>query len=116
MWQVLTHASYFEGWLPAKAGTAVLDVRSGGSWHATVVSSAGEDVALTGRYDEVAEPERLVMTVPGGAVTAITLAARSAGTTEIVYAFDVDEAMHAAVEESVDDVLARVSEVLAEVG
>ena len=116
VWQVLTHADCFEGWLPAKSGTAVLDVRSGGSWQATVVSSAGEEIALTGRYDEVSEPERLVMTVPGGAVTAITLAARSAGTTEIVYAFDVDGAMHAAVEEGVDDVLARVSEVLAEVG
>ena len=52
----------------------------------------------------------------GGAVTAITLAARSAGTTDIAYAFDVDESVHAAVEEGVDDVLARVSEVLAEVG
>lgn len=116
VWQVLTDADYFEGWLPAKSGTAVLDVRSGGSWQATVVSSAGEEIALTGHYDEVSEPDRLVMTVPGGAVTAITLAAPSADTTEIVYAFDVDEAMHAAVEESVDDVLARVSKVLAEVG
>jgi len=113
--QVLTPAGHFEGRLPAKSGTAVLDVRSGGSWQATVVSSAGKEIALTGRYDEVSEPDRLVMTVPGGAVTAITLAARPAGTTEIVYAFDVEEAMHAAVEESVDDVLARVSKVLAEV-
>ena len=116
VWQVLTHADCFEGWLPAKSGTAVLDMRSGGSWQATVVSSAGEEIALTGRYDEVSEPDRLVMTVPGGAVTAITLAAPSASTTDIVYAFDVEEAMHAAVEESVDDVLARVSEVLAGVG
>jgi uncharacterized protein YndB with AHSA1/START domain len=116
VWQVLTRADYFERWLPAKSGTAVLDVRSGGSWQATVVSSAGEAIALTGRYDEVSEPDRLVMTIPGGAVTAITLAAPSAGTTEIGYAFDVDEAMYAAVEESVDDVLGRVSKVLGEVG
>src|SRR5258708_15207178 len=115
VWQVFTQPGHFEGWLPAKSGTAVLDVRSGGSWQATVVSSAGEEIALAGRYDEVSVPERLVMTVPGGAVTAITLACRSAGSTEISYAFDVDEAMHAAVEESVDDVLARVSKVLAEV-
>jgi uncharacterized protein YndB with AHSA1/START domain len=116
VWQVLTQAEYFEGWLPAKSGTAVLDVRTGGSWQATVVSSAGEEVALTGRHDEVVEPGRLVMTVPGDAVTAITLAASSADTTEIVYAFDVDESMHAAVEASVDDVLARVSTVLSDAG
>jgi hypothetical protein len=30
-----------------------------------VVSSEGEEIALTGRYDEVAEPGRLVMTIPG---------------------------------------------------
>jgi uncharacterized protein YndB with AHSA1/START domain len=111
-WQVLTHAEYFEQWLPAKSGTAVLDVRSGGSWQATVVSPDGQDIALTGRYDEVSEPDRLVMTVPGDAVTAITLAATSTGTTEIVYAFDVDKAMHPVVEGGVDDVLARVSKVL----
>ena len=31
VWQVLTQPSHFEGWLPAKPGTAVLDVRTGGS-------------------------------------------------------------------------------------
>src|ERR1700730_3715339 len=29
VWQVLTQPSHFEGWLPAKPGTAVLDVRTG---------------------------------------------------------------------------------------
>jgi len=113
VWQALTQADDFEGWLPAKPGTAVLDVRSGGSWQATVTSSTGEEIALTGRYDEVSEPDRLVMTVPGDAVTEVTLIAASAGTTEIGYAFEVDESMHAAVEASVDEVLARVSNVLA---
>ena len=91
VWQVLTQPSHFEGWLPAKPGTAVLDVRTGGSWQATVTSSSGDEIALTGRYDEVSEPDRLVMTVPGDAVTAITLTAAPDGTTQIVYAFDVDE-------------------------
>ena len=113
VWQVLTQPSHFEGWLPAKPGTAVLDVRTGGSWQATVTSSEGEEIALTGRYDEVSEPGRLVMTVPGDVVTAITLAPAPDGTTQIAYAFDVDEAMHAVVTESVDDVLSRVSKVLA---
>lgn len=113
VWQVLTQPSTFEGWLPAKPGTAVLDVRTGGSWQATVVSSAGDEIALTGRYDEVSEPDRLVMTVPGDAVTAITLTPAPDDTTQIAYAFDVDESMHPMVTESVDTILGRVSVVLA---
>ena len=62
VWQVLTQPSPFEV-LPAKSGTAVLDVRTGGSWRATVVSADGDEIALTGRYDEVSEPERLVMSL-----------------------------------------------------
>ncbi len=115
VWQVLTQPSHFEGWLPAKPGTAVLDVRTGGSWQATVISSQGEEIALTGRYDEVSEPDRLVMTVPGDAVTAITLTPASDDTTQIAYTFDVDESMHTMVEKSVDEVLGRVSTVLVEV-
>jgi uncharacterized protein YndB with AHSA1/START domain len=113
VWQVLTQPSHFEGWLPAKPETAVLDVRTGGSWQAVVISSAGEEIALTGRYDEVSKPDRLVMTVPGDVVTAITLTPAPDGTTKIAYTFDVDESMHAMVTESVDDVLGRVSKVLA---
>jgi uncharacterized protein YndB with AHSA1/START domain len=113
VWQVLTQPSYFEGWLPAKPGTAVLDVRTGGSWQATVISSDGEEIALTGRYDEVSKPDRLVMTVPGDVVTAIMLTSAPNDTTQIAYTFDVDESMHAMVTESVDDVLGRVSKVLA---
>jgi uncharacterized protein YndB with AHSA1/START domain len=113
VWQVLTQPRHFEGWLPAKPGTAVLDVRTGGSWQAVVTSPGGDEIALTGRYDEVSEPGRLVMTVPGDAVTAITLTAAPDGTTQIAYAFDADESMHAMVTQSVDDVLGRVSAVLA---
>jgi len=113
VWQVLTQPSHFEGWLPAKSGTAALDVRTGGSWQATVISADGEEIALTGRYDEVSEPGRLVMTVPGDVVTAIMLTSAPDGTTQIAYTFDVDESMHAMVTESVDDVLSRVSKVLA---
>jgi len=113
VWQVLTQPSHFEGWLPAKPGTAALDVRAGGSWQATVISADGEEIALTGRYDEVSEPDRLVMTVPGDVVTAIMLTSAPNGTTQIAYTFDVDESMHAMVTESVDEVLSRVSKVLA---
>jgi uncharacterized protein YndB with AHSA1/START domain len=113
VWQVLTQPSHFEGWLPAKSGTAVLDVRTGGSWRATVISSAGDEIALTGRYDEVSEPDRLVMTVPGDAVAAIALSSAADGTTQIAYSFDVDESMQAMVTAGVDEVLGRVSAVLA---
>ena len=116
IWQVLTEPSHFECWLPAKPGTAVLDVRTGGSWRATVISSEGEEIALTGRYDDVSEPGRLVMTVPGDVVTAITLTSAPNDTTQIAYTFDVDESMHDMVMESVDDVLGRVSTVLTGIG
>jgi uncharacterized protein YndB with AHSA1/START domain len=88
-------------------------MRAGGAWQATVISSSGDEIALTGRYDEVSEPDRLVMTVPGDVVTAITLTSVTNDTTKIAYAFDVDESMHAMVTESVDDVLGRGSMVLA---
>ena len=113
VWQVLTQPGCFEGWLPAKPGTAVLDVRTGGSWQATVISSDGDEIALTGRYDEVSEPGRLVMTVPGDVVTAITLTSVPDDSTQIAYAFDIDESMRSMVTESVDEVLGRVSTVLA---
>jgi uncharacterized protein YndB with AHSA1/START domain len=115
VWQVLTQSSHFEGWLPAKPGTAVLDVRTGGSWQATVISSAGEEIALTGRYDEVSEPDHLVMTVPGDVVTEIALTPAPDGSTQIAYTFDVDESMHSMITQSVDDVLGRVAKVLAEI-
>jgi uncharacterized protein YndB with AHSA1/START domain len=115
VWQVLTQPTHFEGWLPAKPGTAVLDVRTGGSWQATVISSEGEEIALTGRYDEVSEPDHLVMTVPGDVVTEIALTSAPDDSTQIAYTFDVDETMHSMITEGVDDVLGRVSKVLAEI-
>jgi hypothetical protein len=53
------------------------------------------------------------MTVPGDVVTAITLTSTPDDTTQITYAFDVDESMHTMITESVDEVLGRVSTVLA---
>jgi len=91
----------------------VLDVRTGGSWQATVISSEGQEIALTGRYDQVSEPGRLVVTVPGDVVTAITLTSVPDDSTRIAYTFDVEESMHAVVTQTVDEVLGRVSAVLA---
>ena len=114
VWQALTQPRCFEGWLPAKAGTAVLDVRSGGSWQAIVISDDDREIALTGRYDDVSEPERLVMTVPGDALAAITLTPSAADRTQITYVFDIDESMHEMVTAGVDAVLSRISTVLGE--
>jgi uncharacterized protein YndB with AHSA1/START domain len=116
VWQALTQPGCFENWLPAKPGTAVLDVQTGGTWAATVVSGGGQEIPLTGRYHEVREPDRMVMTLPGGTVTAITLTPASTGSTEIAYSFDIDESMQAAISDGVDDVLRRVSAVLARIG
>lgn len=113
VWHVLTQPRHFEGWLPAEPGTAQLDVRTGGSWRATVASPDGQKIDLTGRYDDVSEPDRLVMTVPGDVVTAISLQAAADGTTHITYGFDIDESMHGMVEQSVDEILGRISKVLA---
>src|SRR5260370_31819988 len=85
VWEVLTQPGHFEGWLPAKAGTAVLDVRTGGSWQATVISPSGDEIALTGRYDEVSEPGRLVITVPAAAVPPIPLPSAPDHTTTVAY-------------------------------
>ena len=115
VWQALTQPIHFEGWLPAKSGTAVLDVRTGGSWQATVISSEGQEISLTGRYDEVSEPDHLVMTVPGDVVTEIALTSAPDDSTQIAYTFDVDESMHSMITASVDEVLGRVSRVLAEI-
>ncbi len=53
------------------------------------------------------------MTVPGDVVTEIALTSAPGDSTQIAYTFDVDESMHTMVTESVDDVLGRVSAVLA---
>lgn len=116
VWQALTQPDCFEHWLPAKPGTAVLDVRTGGTWEATVVSGGGAELPLTGGYHEIREPDRMVMTLPGGMVAAITLTPASTGTTDIAYSFDIDESMQAAISDGVDDVLQRVSVVLARIG
>jgi hypothetical protein len=61
----------------------------------------------------VSEPDRLVMTVPVMWSPRSRGTSAPDGTTQIAYTFDVDESMHAMVTESVDEVLSRVSTVLA---
>src|SRR5436309_3442709 len=66
VWRVHTVSPYFEQWFGAVPGSAVLDVRSGGSWTAEVLAGSGESFTLSGRYVEVEAPSRLVVRVPNG--------------------------------------------------
>src|SRR5258708_17767282 len=63
VWQVLTQPSHFEGWLPAKSGTAVLDVRTGGSSPAAPISPHGGEVGLTRPYAARPAPDPPCVTV-----------------------------------------------------
>src|SRR5258707_2725526 len=63
VWQVLTQAGHFEGWLPAKSGTAVLDVRTGGRLGAAAIFSPGGGNGLGRRLHQGAEPDRPAATV-----------------------------------------------------
>ncbi len=109
LWARLTEPRHFEARLPAVPGSARLDVRTGGSWRATVTSAQGHEIGLTGRYDEVVDGSRIVMTVPGDAVAAIDLAAAEGDRTRITYTFDADESMREVIEASVDDILGRMT-------
>src|SRR5258708_38705097 len=60
VWQVLTQPGHFEGWLPAKSGTAVLDVRTGGAPAAARFCSRGGErpPGRPSRQGAVAGPPR----------------------------------------------------------
>jgi uncharacterized protein YndB with AHSA1/START domain len=65
-WEAWTSPDQYAHWANAVPGSVSLDVRAGGSWKATMKTPDGE-FPLTGSYSEVAENQRLVITmdVPG---------------------------------------------------
>jgi len=65
VWRAETEPQYFEQWFGAKPGSVKADLRSGGTWSATV-TPGGNEVELAGSYVEVTENEKLVMTIPNG--------------------------------------------------
>src|SRR5215813_598897 len=65
VWRAETEPQYFEQWFGAKPGSVKADLRSGGAWSATV-TPGGSEIELAGSYVEVAENEKLVMTIPNG--------------------------------------------------
>jgi uncharacterized protein YndB with AHSA1/START domain len=65
VWRAQTDPKYFPQWFGAKPGSVTTDLRSGGSWSA-IVSPGGQDTRLEGKYVEVIEQRKLVMTIPNG--------------------------------------------------
>lgn len=77
VWKVETEPEYFAQWFGAKAGSVAMDVRTGGSWRAVVAAPDGSEFPLSGRYVDVVEHERLVLTIPtpdGEAEATVTFA------------------------------------------
>jgi uncharacterized protein YndB with AHSA1/START domain len=56
VWQAWTRPEQYEQWFGAVPGSVELDVRSGGTWRATMPG----DETMTGSYGDVVEEERLV--------------------------------------------------------
>jgi uncharacterized protein YndB with AHSA1/START domain len=65
VWRAQIDPKYFPQWFGAKPGSVTTDLRSGGSWSA-IVSPGGQDTRLEGKYVEVIEQRKLVMTIPNG--------------------------------------------------
>jgi len=66
VWKALTEPAQFAQWF-GLAGSRLeavsMDVRPGGRWSATMIIPDAPDMPWEGHYEEVAEPERLVMTL-----------------------------------------------------
>lgn len=68
VWKTWTEPEHFTHWFggppyTTPVSTISMDVRPGGEWRATMVSEVdGSELPFAGRYREVVEPERLVLT------------------------------------------------------
>jgi uncharacterized protein YndB with AHSA1/START domain len=98
VWKAWTEPAHFMHWfgtppVTAPLSTIAMDVRPGGEWRATMISSVdGTEHPFIGIYREVVEPERLVFTLdnvgnrgdPKVEVVTVTFAERD-GKTEMVF-------------------------------
>ena len=116
VWTVVTEPQYFAQWFGAVPGSVELDVRSGGSWKASVAGPEGATFPLAGRYVEVARPERLVLTVPnpgGGEVEAtITLTDLGDGRTEETFSAPVVAEASAEAEAGTNMIMDKIAGIL----
>ena len=69
VWREWTEPEAFADWFGAPSGevpveSVSMDVRPGGTWRATMFAGPGRhEIAWSGEYLEVVEPERLVLTM-----------------------------------------------------
>src|ERR1017187_1485593 len=66
VWKALTEPEQFAQWfglVGSRLEAVSMDVRPGGRWSATMIIPGAPEMAWEGHYEEVAEPERLVMTL-----------------------------------------------------
>ena len=65
VWQAITQPHHFTQWWGTDAADVEVhqwDLKPGGLWRATM-HFPGNDIPWSGRFEEIAEPERLVFTV-----------------------------------------------------
>jgi uncharacterized protein YndB with AHSA1/START domain len=98
VWQEWTEPERFADWFGARdcvvpLATVSMDVRPGGSWRATMLCDGGRrEIRWKGEYREVAEPERLVLTIsdqPGDdayELVTVVLTDLGDGRTEMLFA------------------------------
>ncbi|NUP48462.1 MAG: SRPBCC domain-containing protein [Catenulispora sp.] len=113
VWRADTEPRHFEQWFGAKPGSARTDLRTGGTWSA-VVTPGGEEIELEGRYVEVIENRRVVMTVPNGPETlevALDFKDLGDGRTEVTSSTEVAAQAKAIVEETAAGILAEVARI-----
>lgn len=96
VWEVWTQPEHYAGVFHAVPGSAVLDVRPGGSWAVTMnVPDAGE-FPMSGSYRDVVPNQRLVTTmdVPGGEPEAMAMDLKDlgGGRTELILSQTCDTA------------------------
>jgi uncharacterized protein YndB with AHSA1/START domain len=113
VWRAETEPRYFEQWFGAKPGSVRADLRTGGTWSATV-TPGGQEVELEGRYVEVVENSRLVMTIPNGPEmldVAVGFKDLGDGRTEVTSSTRVAPEAKAIVEETAGGILAEVAKI-----
>lgn len=89
VWRVWTEPDHFAAWFHAPRHTVALDVRTGGSWAATIVGPDGSLNRMTGGYEEVVDQHLIVATidvpfVPEPAVMSVSFTARGGRTTVVI--------------------------------
>jgi uncharacterized protein YndB with AHSA1/START domain len=113
VWRADTEPRHFEQWFGAKPGSARVDLRTGGTWSATV-GAEGDEIHLEGRYVEVVDQRRVVMTVPNGPEnleTTVDFTDLGDGRTDITSSTDVAAEAREIVEQTAGSILDKIAEI-----